>query len=260
MAEQPPRLLSPAALASQPVPGPPPAGRARSADRMDAFRRPGGFASPMSPTRHGAEGNCNDEGCGCAFDGELLPPGSAWKGRRRSPASSPRAPDTSSTGSDDAAKQRRVAHCCASFELRPYLQLVATDVEARRVALFFCSHLAVLALELLLPALWRLDPALLGAGLRGLLRSISLALVLHAMVMTTRPPTTGYSYGCARLAYTRPAIDRTFALCRTARSLCLLLLLIRFLCMGAFQVWAGRGDRRIHDGHVYFILCAVRRG
>ena len=155
---------------------------------MDSFRRPGGFASPLSPTRrHLSAENCTDASCGCSVDASGTAVG-AWA-RSRQP--SPR------RDAGLEVETRRVQPWCGKFELRPYVQLVAVDTEARRVAVFLFSQLAVLALELLLPALWRMDPTLLGAALRGLLRSISLALVLHAMAMKTRPPTTAYSYGCA---------------------------------------------------------------
>ena len=158
---------------------------------MDSFRRPGGFASPLSPTRrHLSAENCTDASCGCSVDASGTAVG-AWA-RSRQPA--PR------RDASLEVETRRVQPWRAKFEWRSYVQLVAVDQEARRVALFFFSQLVVLALELLLPAVWRMDPTLLGAALRGLLRSISLALVLHAMAMTTRLPTTAYSYGCAIFA------------------------------------------------------------
>ena len=49
--------------------------------------------------------------------------------------------------------------------------------------------------HVLLPALWQLDAALLAAGLRGLLRSVALGLVLHAMVAAKAAPTADFSYG-----------------------------------------------------------------
>ncbi len=157
---------------------------------MDSFRRPGGFASPASPTRrHLGVDSCTDASCGCSFDGRATGVG-AWARSRQ--------PSTRRTASVEV-EPRDAQPWRGKFDLRPYVQLIAVDVEARRVAAFLFSQLAVLALELLLPALWRMDPALLGAGLRGLLRSISLALVLHAMTMTTLSPTTAYSYGCGAL-------------------------------------------------------------
>jgi hypothetical protein len=157
-------------------------------EQMDSFRRPGGFASSASPTRrHLGVDNCTDANCGCSgFDGSATGVG-GWARSRQ--------PSTGRTASVEV-EPRHAQPWCGDFELRPYVQLIAVDIEARRVAVFLFSQLAVLALELLLPALWRMDPALLGAGLRGLLRSISLALVLHAMTTTTRSPTTAYSYGC----------------------------------------------------------------
>ena len=161
------------------------------AEQMDSFRRPGGFANPASPTRrHLSVDNCTDANCGCSFDGSATGVG----GWARS-----RPPLTGRTASVEV-EPRAAQPWRGKFELRPYVQLVAVDIEARRVAVFLFSQLAVLALELLLPALWRMDPALLGAGLRGLLRSVSLALVLHAMAMTTQSPTTAYSYGCEALS------------------------------------------------------------
>ena len=177
-----------AVAAQPPAPPPQPPSRAAGAAAGSAWSRPGGFASP---TRHGIVGNCADAGCtdvGCGL--QPLSPSSAWKGRRRSPPSSPQKAGGSGNGKRRGDEGRR-------FELRPYLQLVTADSEARQVALFLCSHLAVLVVELLLPGLWTLDAALLGAGLRGLLRSISLALALYAMVVAMRPPTATYPYGCA---------------------------------------------------------------
>lgn len=163
---------------------------ARGLAWMDAFDRPGGFANPASPTRrHISVENCTDASCGCgSFDVGTADVVGAWARPQQQP---------SQRAAHPKVKPRHAWPWRGTFELRPYVQLVAVDIGARRVAVFFFSHLAVLVLELLLPALWRMDPTMLGAALRGLLRSISLALVLHAMVMATRPATTAYPYGCA---------------------------------------------------------------
>ena len=140
---------------------------------------------------------CTEPDCGCGFDGSSTAVG-AWARPRKTVVSPRRAARLE-------VEPRHTRPWCAKFELRPYVELVAVDAEARRVAAFFFAHLAVLLLELLLPGLWRMDPALLGAALRGLLRSVSLALVLHAMAITTRSPTTAYSYGCASLLHSPPS-------------------------------------------------------
>jgi len=160
---------------------PPPAAGASSEqrERLAAYTTPGGFASPR---RHGADGNCADDDCVKCIAAPP-PPDGGWPG----PRLPPRPPS--------AARGARGASCCAAFAVRPYVELVAADAEARRVALFLSCHLAVLGAELLLPALWQLDAALLAAGLRGLLRSVALGLVLHAMVAAKAAPTADFSYG-----------------------------------------------------------------